>query len=499
MTIEKETASESKTALEEAACIPTKPLDSHPKRKVELNTKFNTSFNANLNVNLNAKLIAQDLATVWHPCSQMKGYETFPPVIVTGAKGVYLHLDNGNRLIDAVSSWWCKTLGHGHPRLRDALKAQADHYEHVMLAQVSHPPIIELSQRLTQLFPTLKKVTYAGDGSCAVEIAMKMSVHARMIRGETQRHEFLSLSNAYHGETSGAMAVSDLGLYRRPYESMLMPCHYLKELPYVHSRHDPLWHDCGEVWPKIEAQLAALAERLTAVIVEPVLQGAGGMMIYSPDLLRRLRQWTQQQGIHLIADEILTGFGRTGLPFGCDHAAVEPDFLCLGKSLTAGWLPMSAVVTTNAIYDEFYSDDFFNHSFLHSHTFAGNPLAASVALATLEVISEEGIYDRLLGLETQLLGRMRAVAEQTGQLVRVRGVGGVVAADLLAGPGDHETPVPPRFGQTVFKAAVERGALLRPLGNTIYWLPPLTIQPEEVDALAEITAAALYAVRQKNS
>ncbi len=432
-------------------------------------------------------LIEKDLQFIWHPCSQMKDYETFKPLVVRSAKGAYIELADGSRMIDAISSWWCKSLGHGHPRLKAALIKQLDQFEHVILANTTNENIIKLSEKLASLTQSLTKVLYASDGSCAIEIAMKMSLHTRQITGETKRHQFMSLANSYHGETSLALSVSDLGLYRDPYQSILINTIFLQNVPYVSHSSDPLWNDCSEYWPAIEQQLTQHAETLTAIIIEPIVQGAGGMLLYSQDFLRRLRKWTQQHNIHLIADEIMTGLGRTGLPLACDHAGIEADFLCLGKGLTAGFLPLSAVLTNDKIYALFYDDYENGKSFLHSHTYSGNALAVSVALEMFAVMESENIDQRVKNNEQLLRNLMLEIADNTGKLNNIRNIGAIVAADLT--PTDSCQ----RLGYSVYQQAVKRGALLRPLGNTIYWLPPLNIAEETLYELKDITQQAILA------
>ncbi|HEX4044883.1 MAG TPA: adenosylmethionine--8-amino-7-oxononanoate transaminase [Gammaproteobacteria bacterium] len=429
-------------------------------------------------------LITKDLQHIWHPCSQMKDYLLFPPLIITGAQGSYLELAEGGKVIDAISSWWCKTLGHQHPRLKNALLRQLEQFEHVIFANTTHETIVQLSEKLTQLMPTLNKVFYAGDGSCAVEVALKMSLHARQITRESKKTKFIALKNGYHGETLGALSVSDLGLYRTPYQSLLFDAYFIDDLPYVLNKYDPLWFDCTEHWQRIEKKLMPYAETTTAIILEPIVQGVGGMQIYSQDFLKRLRSWTQQNGIHLIADEIMTGIGRTGKMLACQHAGIEPDFLCLSKGLTGGWLPLSAVLTTDTIYQYFYADYQPHTSFLHSHTHSGNALAASVALEVLHIMAEEKWHEQASRLEEVMFAMMTDIAEQTGKLTRVRGIGAIVAADLV-----DTTAARPGF--EVYRRAAALGALLRPLGNTIYWLPPLNIEMATLEELMDITMGSL--------
>lgn len=429
-----------------------------------------------------------DWSHTWYPCSQMKDYEQFPMLNIKSARGSELTLDDGSIIIDAIASWWCKSLGHGHPKLRAALLDQLEKFEHVIMANTNHPVLSQLSQRLARLSPSLDKVFYAGDGSCAVEIAMKMSLHAQQLLGQSQRTRFITLENGYHGETSGALSVSDVGIYRTPYQSMLFEPHVLRGLPYVANRQDPQWQDIDALWPALEAQLMPWAQTASALLVEPIVQGAGGMHLYSADLLRKLRLWCSTHGVHLIADEIMTGIGRTGLMLACQHASIEPDFVCLSKGLTSGWLPLSAVLTRSDIYALFYDDYHTGKAFLHSHTYSGNALAASVALACLQVMEEENLLAYVPTLETSLLQHMQQISDVTGKLTRVRGIGGIVAADLVVEDA-HQ-----RAGHAVYQAAVTRGALLRPIGNTLYWLPPLNIESASLQRLQDITIDAIRAV-----
>lgn len=430
-------------------------------------------------------ILNKDHQHVWHPCSQMKDYEIFKPLIIERAEGNYFHLSDGRKIIDAISSWWCKSLGHSNPRLKQALLRQLDQFEHVILANTTNEAVVQLSEKLASLTNTLNKVFYASDGSCAIEIALKMSLHTRKIQGDSHRNRFIALSHSYHGETAGALSVSDLGLYRAPYESVLFQANFLSPIPYVNSRQDALWTNCNDHWETLLKQLEPLAKSTTAIIVEPIVQGASGMKIYSQNLLQKLRLWTQEHNIHLIADEILTGLGRTGKMLACEHANIEPDFLCLAKGLTAGWLPLSCVITSDTIYNLFYDDYESGKSFLHSHTHSGNALAVGVALETLKILEEENICEQVSKLEKTLLNSMLNIAEETGKLKNVRSIGAIVAADLIVDNPQQRT------GFEVFKKAVQLGAFLRPIGNTVYWLPPLNIDQQTLHQLAKITQEAI--------
>jgi adenosylmethionine---8-amino-7-oxononanoate aminotransferase len=435
-------------------------------------------------------LADRDLKTIWHPCAQMKDYETFIPLPIEKAQGSYFILQDGTQVLDAISSWWCKSLGHSHPRLKAALVRQLEMFEHVILANTTNSIIVQLSEKLTCLTKNLNKIFYASEGSSVVEIALKMSLHARQILGQPFKNQVLALSNGYHGETFLALAVSDVGIYRQPYENFLPKVNFIQNIPYVCSRIDAAWQNASPSWDGIENQLDAYADNLSAIIVEPLVQGAGGMRIYSKDFLSRLRRWCSSHDVHLIADEIMTGFGRTGKMLACMHADIEADFVCIGKGLTSGWLPMSAVLTSNAIYQVFYDDYAAGKSFLHSHTYAGNALAAAVALESMKILEEEQICERVSDLEITLGSYMADVAEKTKKLINIRCLGGIVAADLDVNRDKTNS----RSGYQIFKKAVAFGAYLRPLGNTIYWLPPLNITEHDLRHLRDVTIAAIQAV-----
>jgi adenosylmethionine-8-amino-7-oxononanoate aminotransferase len=421
----------------------------------------------------------------------MKDYESFPPLEVVGAEGSRILLKDGSTVLDAVSSWWCKTLGHGHPRLREALVRQAGKFEHVISANTANEVLVGLSEKLAMLCPPLDKVFYGGDGSTAVEIALKMALHAQRIRGQGQRTKFIALENGYHGESGLALAVSDLGLYREPYAGVLPEPVIVRGLPYVSGPADAAWTDCSAAWPPVEKQLEAHADDAAALILEPVLQGAGGMLVHSPDLLRRLRAWATKRGVLLIADEILTGFWRTGEWLAVRHAGIVPDLLCLSKGLTAGWMPFSATLVSPELYDLFYADYGTGRDFLHSNTYSGNALGAALASEALAIYGEPGFAQEVAAFSAALSARWEQVASATGMLGNLRALGGMTAGDLNAPEGT-------RAGYAVFREAVARGALLRPLGNTLYWLPPLNTPLADLDRLAEVTAEAIRVARAKS-
>ncbi len=431
-------------------------------------------------------LLAEDLKHIWHPCTQMKDLATNPPLIVHGAKGSYLYTDRGP-IIDGISSWWCKSLGHGFPAVINAINEQLSTFEHVLGAGTTYSKLVQLGIRLSEI-SGLQHLFFASDGACAVEIAMKLVLHANQKKGFSTRNQFIALKNSYHGETLATLSVSDLGLYKQPFRDLGPSCHFLQNIPYVLNEEDPLWHDCSLVWEAALKELEAIKENVCALIIEPLIQGAGGMLIYSRDFLRKLRAWTEENQIYLIADEIMTGFGRTGQWLACHHANITPDLICISKGLTSGTLPLSCVLIDSAIYDLFYHDVADGQSFLHSHTYSGNPLAVSAALQTIETMTSLHINQRAKELGRLMHQYFKEIARESGKIHHVRTLGAMVAGDLETRAND------PRIGYRLHLEAQKKGALLRPLGNTLYWLPPLTTEPHTIEQLADITLAAIKAI-----
>ncbi|AHE67402.1 adenosylmethionine--8-amino-7-oxononanoate transaminase [Legionella oakridgensis] len=434
---------------------------------------------------VNTGLIERDLKHIWHPCSQMKDFEQSPPFIVYGAKGSYLETNHGP-IIDAISSWWCKSLGHGYPEVITAIQNQLNRFEHIISATTTYPEIVMLAEELAAL-SNRQHVFFASDGSSAVEIAMKLALHASQLQGHPERNQFISLKNSYHGETLATLSVSDLGLYKKPYQSFSLDCHFLQTIPYVSGEEDSLWQTCDSIWEHTLAELEKIKDKACALLVEPLIQGAGGMRCYSADFLRKLALWTKANGIYLIADEIMTGLGRTGQWLACHHAGVDADLICLSKGLTSGTLPLSCVLIDHSIYDLFYDDFAQGKSFLHSHTYSGNPLAVSAALATIQVMQQHAINQKAKTLGLWMQQCFSEVAKQTGKISNIRSLGACVAGDL-------DGIVDKRIGFQLYQEALNRGALLRPMGNTLYWLPPLTTDKETIEKLAEITLNSIRAV-----
>ncbi len=436
----------------------------------------------------------RDLARIWHPCSQMKDYEAHPPFVVDRGEGVWLYDVEGRRCLDAVSSWWVNLFGHNNDRLNGALRRQAEKLAHCIFSDFSHGPAIELAERIVTLAPPgLERVFFADNGSAAVEVALKMSFQYHRLRGDAGRKTFLSFSDGYHGETLGALAVGGLGLYGAVFSPLMMetlkvPSPDCFRCPYGRKR------EACDV-PCFEAMERCLAERgreSCAVIVEPLLQGAAGMKVYPPAYLAKLRRACDEAGAHLIADEIAVGMGRSGTFFACEQAAVTPDFLLVSKGITGGYLPLSLVVTTEEVYRAFYGDYNEGRAFLHSHSYTGNALACAVACETLNLF-DEGILEvnRVRGAFIEEAVRSRFEGHR--HVGEIRRLGMVTAVELVEGPGGKAFDRSCRVGHSVYRRALERGVLLRPLGDVLYFMPPYVISDEEVLFMAGRAGEALEA------
>jgi len=447
-------------------------------------------------VSRNADLAARDLAHVWHPCTQMREHASQLPLIpIVRGDGAWLIDADGNRYLDGISSWWSNLFGHANPRIAEAVAAQAARLNHVMLAGFTHEPALQLAEQLVRIAPPgLRRVSYASDGASAVEIALKMSFHYWRNTGQPQRTRFIALANAYHGETLGALAVSDLPLYRAVYGPLLFE-------PLVAPSPDWLDAEPGEraddVAHRRLADMRALLERhaheTCAVIIEPLVQCSGGMRMHAPSYLAGLRALCDEFDVHLIADEIAVGFGRTGTMFACEQASIAPDFLCLSKGLTGGALPLSAVMTTDEVYDAFLGDYAANNAFLHSHTFSGNPIACAAALASLAIFRDEPVLERNRGLASHLARRLEALRGHP-HVANLRQTGWIAAFDLV----EHEesrSPYPSaeRRGLRFYRHALSRGVLLRPLGDTVYFLPPYCIDEHDIDAMVDVAIESVDA------
>ncbi|HVF35613.1 MAG TPA: adenosylmethionine--8-amino-7-oxononanoate transaminase [Candidatus Saccharimonadia bacterium] len=436
----------------------------------------------------NADLVRRDLAHLWHPCTQMHDHESLPPVPIARGDGAWLVDHDGKRYLDAISSWWVNLFGHNHPRIGAAVKAQVDRLEHVLLAGFTHEPAVALAEALVAVTPpALTRVFYADNGSSAVEVALKMSFHYWRNRGEAGRTRFVALSGSYHGETLGALSVTDVPLYRDTYAPLLMQA-------LIAPSPDAYQGEPGETPAgiatrragELDALLARHAGEVCAVIVEPLVQCAGGMRMHDPSYLTLLRALCDRHRVHLIADEIAVGFGRTGTLFACEQAGIAADFVCLSKGLTGGYLPLAAVLTTQDVYDAFYAEYATLRAFLHSHSYTGNPLACSAALATLAIFRDEPVLERNRVLAAAL-GDALAPLSAHPHVAEVRQTGMIAAVELVR---DKRTRTPydwrERRGLAVYRHALARGVLLRPLGNVVYFMPPYVVTPAEIALMAEV-------------
>jgi adenosylmethionine-8-amino-7-oxononanoate aminotransferase len=412
-----------------------------------------------------------DRRVLWHPFTQQRGWEQDePPILVQRAEGTTLYDTAGNAYIDGTSSLWCNVHGHRHPRIDAAIRSQLDRVAHSTMLGLSHPGAVELAARLVALAPpALTRAFYSESGSTAVEIALKMAYQWWQHQGETQRTTFVCFRDAYHGDTIGSVSVGGIELFHSLYRPLLF---------------DALQAEAGDA-SSLAALLAEHGDRVAGVIVEPLVQGAAGMLMQPPGYLRRVRELCDEHGVLLICDEVATGFGRTGKMFACEHEDVSPDLMCLGKGLTGGYLPLAATLATERIYEGFLAEFHEFRTFFHGHTYTGNPLACAAALATLDVFEEERTLERL---QPKIALLERLLAERVAPLAAVAEIRqrGFMVGIELGGFAVEE-----RMGHQVTLAARERGAIVRPLGDVIVLMPPLAIATEELERLVGITAGAI--------
>ena len=426
-------------------------------------------------------LLKRSQASVWHPCTQMKQMESIAPLAIARGEGVWLIDFEGRRYLDAISSWWVNLFGHCNPRINAAIIDQLGKIEHVMLAGATHAPVVELSERLAKL-TGLGHAFYGSDGASATEIALKMSAHFWRNSGQPEKNGFVSLQNGYHGETVGALSVTDIPLFKSTYAPLLR---HTVQVPTPDARlaeegesAEAFALRCAAV---LEAYLSEHAATTAAFIIEPLVQGAAGMAMYHPAYLARARELCDRYQVHLIADEIAIGFGRTGTMFACEQGGITPDFICLSKGITGGYLPLSAVLTTDAVYAAFYGDD-TARGFLHSHSYTGNPLACRAALAVLDIFES----DRVIATNREKSAKFTAVLEEVSSHRRVRDfrhLGMIWAFEV-------DSPVP-GFSARFHQAARHQGAFIRPIANTVYLMPPYVIDEAGMRLLAKVLLACL--------
>ena len=439
-------------------------------------------------MNTNQSLAQRDLSVLWHPCTQMHDHETMPMIPIKKGQGVWLEDFEGNRYLDAVSSWWVNLFGHANADINAALKDQIDHLEHVIFAGFTHESAIKLAEKLVEVTPIgLTRCFYADNGSAAVEVALKMSFHYWRNQGRPAKTKFITLENSYHGETLGALAVGNVPLYKETYAPLLMDVISVPSPDCYHREASESWADYSiRRFELMEQTLQQQADTVCAVIIEPLVQCAGNMRMYDAVYLKLLREACDKYQVHLIADEVAVGFGRTGTLFACEQAEVAPDFMCLSKGLTGGYLPLSAVMTTDVMYQAFYDDYVKLSAFLHSHSYTGNALACRAGLATLEIFQQQGIIEKNQQL-AQIMAKVAARFHDHPHVAEVRQTGMILAIELVKNKATREPyPWQERRGVKVYQYALSKGVLLRPLGNVIYFMPPYIITEEELILLAEV-------------
>ncbi len=426
-------------------------------------------------------LVERTLAAVWHPCTQMKHMEQDPPLAIAAGEGPWLIGTDGRRYLDLISSWWVNLFGHNEPRIKAAIKDQLDKIEHVILAGCTHGPVVELSERLAAL-TGLEHAFYASDGASATEIALKMSAHYWRNLGRPHKNRFVSLKSGYHGETVGALSVTDVALFRDQYAPLLRSSVQLPtpdfrlaepgESAADHARR------CAQA---LDEHLAQHASTTAAFILEPLVQGAAGMGMYDPLYLVLAREICDRHDVHLIADEIAVGFGRTGTLFACERAGIQADFLCLSKGITGGYLPLSCVLTRDAIYQAFYGDE-TARGFLHSHSYTGNPLACRAALAVLDIFAEDDVIAQNRAKAARYTELMAPLAEHA-RVRHFRQLGMIWAFDVADTGAD--------FAARFHRAALERSMLLRPIGATVYFMPPYCVDAAQMESAVQSCVALL--------
>ncbi|MEQ1667749.1 MAG: adenosylmethionine--8-amino-7-oxononanoate transaminase [Sulfuriferula sp.] len=432
----------------------------------------------------NTDWVARTQSAVWHPCTQMKQQLATPPLVIARGHGVWLYDDAGQGYIDGISSWWVNLFGHANPRINAAIVDQLNKVEHVMLAGCTHAPVVELSEQLAQL-TGLGHAFYGSDGASATEIALKMSFHYWRNVGLSEKTEFISLKNSYHGETLGALSVTDVAIFKDTYAPLLRQSVQVMSPDSRLAAADESALDYAlRAAQDVAHYFAQHHQQLAAIIVEPLVQGAAGMAMYDPVYLQRVRELCDQYQVHMIADEIAVGFGRTGTMFACEQAAVKPDLLCLSKGITGGYLPLSAVLTTDVIYNAFYADS-TALGFLHSHSYTGNPLACRAALASLAIFAEDDVLAQNVRRGDYLDGVAYALRTHP-RVIHYRRTGMIWAFDVVNAPAD--------FARQFYLAALTQGVLLRPIANTVYFMPPYVISEAEIDQLVSAALSALDAV-----
>lgn len=439
----------------------------------------------------------KDLDMIWHPANQMKDNEVFPPVVIDHGKGVYLFDTNGKPYLDIISSWWCNLLGHANEEINEAVKKQIDEIEHVIFTNFSHKPAIRLAEELSKLLPKgLTKFTFHDNGSSAVEAAMKMAFQYHYQTGHPERKKFMCLPESYHGETIGALSVGSMDLYAEIFHPMLMNNIHFDGLDCYRCPYGKTRDTCDiECFESAEEAFRKYGHETAACIVEPILQGAAGMRIYPAKYLKRIRELCDEYGVLLIDDEIAAGFGRTGKLFAIEHAGISPDILCTSKGLTAGYMPMSLTITTDKIYNAFYDDYGTHKAFVHSHTYAGNPMGCVIALKVLEIMKRDHILEKVNENGKYLHEKLMEALGDHPNVGEIRHIGLINAIELVADKKTKERlPSKNRTGWHIFRKAMGLGLVLRPMGDILYFNPPLNIERRDLDKGIQMCKEAIESV-----
>lgn len=428
------------------------------------------------------ELQKKDLKYIFHPCAQMKDFENNPPLVIKKAEGLYLIDEDGKKYMDCISSWWVNLFGHCNPRINKIITEQINTLEHVIFANFAHEPAIELCEELEKVLPHgLNKFLFSDNGSSSIEMALKLSFQYHLQSGNPQKTKFISLQNAYHGETIGALGVGDVDIFTETYRPLIkegrkVKVPYLK--PDLSAEEFQKYED--ECFKDLEDLITSSHMEIACMIVEPMVQGAAGMMMYSPNYLRRVREITKKYNIHLIDDEIAMGFGRTGKMFACEHAGINPDIMCIAKGLSSGYYPIAMVCITTDIFNAFYADYKEGKSFLHSHTYSGNPLGCRIALEVLKIFKEENILEMVNKKGCYLKEKAENIFRNKKYIKEYRHIG-LIGALELKNIAPHK-----RIGREIYEIALKKGVLIRPIGNTIYFMPPYIITENEIDKLLEV-------------
>ncbi|QCD43972.1 adenosylmethionine--8-amino-7-oxononanoate transaminase [Campylobacter mucosalis] len=442
-------------------------------------------------------LVELDLKHIWHPCSQMHDYESFKPIVIKRAKGVYLYDKNDKAYIDIISSWWCNLFGHLNETINESIKEQLTKIEHVIFANFTHEGAINLAQNLASILPNgLTKFNFSDNGSSAVESALKMAFQYQAQTDNSQKTKFMCLEEGYHGETLGALSVGAMDLYAKIYKPILIKTIRIKAPNCYRCEFGKNRDNCAcECFIYAESEFEKHAKHTAAIIIEPLLQGAAGMRIYPPLYLKKLREICDFYGVILIADEIATGFGRTGAMFACEKAGISPDIMVLSKGLTGGYMPMSVVATTQKIYDAFYAPYNEHKAFMHSHTYAGNPLGCAAALGVMKIFKEQNAL-KIANDTAKVLNELTLRAFSNHKFVgEVRSIGLINAIELVKDKDKKQSfDAKLRLGYEIYKVALKNGLLLRPLGDVLYFNPPLNITTDECEKAVEICKKSIEEV-----